>query len=255
MEATKALAQKLLIRSRPSLRRKFSKRNSQTPAEDNSPKVARETNRQSKVFKQQDVAAAKPSSEIPVPVAIPDPPAAADPAASAAPPTNEVSSASNKVVTGAPLEPSPGSDVSPRTTDRIDPEKVPVETPTSDYFSLNNDDTVEDTTPGKISFVIPSKADTDTTLEPGTEQASLPETENPVSSTTPSTVVSPRDSVDEKLSSTLDDRRSSIVSSASQRSSTGSVARRFSTGLALQGRSWFSKDFVHQELTPTLSST
>lgn len=251
MEATKALAQKLLIRNRSSggsLRRKLSRRLSQTPAEDDSPKVSR---RLSRLLKQEDaVANQNASSEIPAPDAAADPPAAtAVPAVQE--PTNEVSSESSTVATEAPQAPSPGSDASPLspatanpTTDGVDPEKPAIETPTSDYFTLANNETSEDVAPGKITFAIPSKESADGAF--GSE---------PVSSSTPSTIVSPRDSVDEKLSSTVDDRRSSIVSSASQRSSTGSAARRWSTGLAFQSRSWLSKDLPPQELTPTLSST
>lgn len=268
MEATKALAQRLRIRSKPSEpspRPKINKRFSLSliPAEEpKSPKPARPasriSNRLSRLFKPEDVEAVlveaqkKPNGDIPAPVAIADPPAAT--AASAAPLTHDL--VSSPVATETPLTPSPGSGVSPtstvpapkQATGRIDPDKALVETPTSDYFSLDSGDAAEDATVGKITFAIPSKD-----VEPGTERASLPETENPGSSTTPSTVVSPRDSVDEKLSSTLDDRRSSIVSFVSQRSSAGSIARRWSAGLSSQNRPL--KELPPRELIPTLSPT
>lgn len=251
MEATKALA--LRLRHRASLRR-VNKKNAQAAAE----AAAEEYRAQAAhdAYGQRQAAAARREStkekrsedpsDIPAMVPIPDPPATA-PASSTASPTTEPTS-------GAPLTPSPGSDVSPTSQPppkhaaaaATDPEKAPTESqsPTADYFTLEKLGGIAPDAPsGKITFDIPTKADDVDGLETA------------VSSASPSTVVSPRGSVDDGAT---DAGRSSIVSMSgggSRHSSMNSpVAFLLPNGTLPQGRTRTSVNSRHRDSSPSITS-
>lgn len=275
MEATKALAQRL--RHRASLRR-APKKTAQNAAGEYRAQAAR--NAYGKQQQQQETAqAAHPtahstanrgsdnekqsdtSRDNPFTAGIPGPPATAAPANSTASLT--ISSAFD-----APLTPSPGSDISPTSQqppklvhDDADTDKAPKDSPASrpppvDYFTIESTTDTGEGSPGKIPTAVSTKED----VAEGKSQEQRPDlqedSETAVSSVSPpSTVVSPRESVDDGAT---DAGRSSIVSFGggwSRHSSMSSpLAFRLPDGTLPQGRTKTSHKSRHRNSSPSVTS-
>lgn len=256
MEATKALAQRL--RHRASLRR-ASKQTTQTPAARKAP------GKQQQQAAAQAPQAARPAANLegdqekqsatlaasPVTVAIPEPPVTV--------PANSTPSLTISSALDPPLTPSPGSDISP--TSQQPPKLVrrdaptqstASEPPTTDYFALDYTTDTREASTGKTTT---AASRTQGIEDKGQEQRPYlqEDSETAVSSVSPpSTVVSPRESVDD------DAGRSSIVSFGggwSRHSSMSSpLAFRMPDGSLPQGRTKTSHKSRHRDCSPNVTS-
>lgn len=265
MEATKALAQRL--RHRASLRRVSKKTAQNGPAESRGRAARSSPGKQQQQQQEAQAARAAPtpesdkekqsatSSDSPVIAPVLDPPTLAPEASNTSP---TVSSTAD-----APLTPSPGSDLSPCSRPQpelaagdADSAEAVADAPdgkqaTTDYFAI-----AEPVAPARITFADSTKQD-DAEGNAQKQRADSPEdSETAVSSASPpSTVVSPRESVDDGAT---DAGRSSIASFSgfgSRHSSFNSaIAFRLPNGLLPQGRAKTSQKPRPRDLSPSVSS-
>lgn len=209
MEATKNLA--LRLRHRASLRRVGKKTapsaNAAAAEQDRAHAAHHKTDGQQKAGKREGERSRAGASASNIPAAVQatnDPP---PPAAAAADTTTPTATASLLTAPESPLTPSPGTDVSPTSQLPSMPsnndngaslDNAPAETPTSEYFNL--DRPADDTPFNKITFAIPTKAEDAVDGRDQEYESCSPGLETAVSSASPSSLPSPRDSVDDATS-------------------------------------------------------
>lgn len=278
MEATKALAQRL--RHRASLRKVSKKTAAQNaPVENRGRAVRSSPGKQQPQPQQQEAKAVRAapilesekekqsatSSDSPVIVPVLDPPTLA--------PDISTTSPTFSSTADAPPTPSPGSEISPCShpppklaAEDADPAEAVADVPdtkqaTSDYFAIESkidadNVTAEPVTPARITFADSTKQD-DAEGNASKELADSPEDSETATSSVspPSTLVSPRESVDDGAT---DAGRSSIASFSgfgSRHSSFNSaIAFRMPNGLLPQGRSKTSQKPQPRDLSPAVSS-
>lgn len=281
MEATKALAQRL--RHRASLRRVSKKTTAQNAPVENRGRAARSSLgkppqpppqpqqqeakavRAAPILESEKEKQSATSSDSPVIVPVLDPPTLA-PEISTTSPT--VSSAAD-----APPTPSPGSEISPCShpppkvaAEDADPAEAVADVPdtkqtTSDYFAIESkidadNVTAEPVTPARITFADSTKQDNAEGNAPKELADSPEDSETATSSVSPpSTLVSPRESVDDGATDAGRSSTASFSGFGSRHSSFNSaVAFRLPNGLLPQGRSKTSQKPQPRDLSPAVSS-
>lgn len=254
MEATKALAQRL--RHRASLR-KTSKQTTKRSAHEKQQQAPAQASQAARPGANREGDEEKQSGALgdnPVTVAIPEPPATA--------PANSTASLTISSALDPPLTPSPGSDISPTSQPppKVGQHDAAARSPTSapptaDYFALEGTTDTGQVPQDKVTTAVSATQDV---AEKNPEQQPYlqEDSETAVSSVSPpSTVVSPRESVDDGAT---DAGRSSIVSFSggwSRHSSMSSpLAFRLPDGSLPQGRTKISHKTRHRDSSPSVTS-